>query len=106
MRGPPPRTCRSRAEHACTPMVKTAPMGFDVHAVITLRKAPSEALMTELDHRFGLASHEVGTKTVSITEHVSVADADDALAFVRSLLEDAIPQGAVITTITADTDTA
>jgi len=79
-------------------------MGFDVHAVVTLKKAPSEALMTELDHRFGVAAHEVGTKTVAITEHVSVADEADALAFVRGLLEDAIPQGAVITEITASSD--
>jgi hypothetical protein len=79
-------------------------MGFDVHAVVTLTKAPSAALMTELDHRFGLADHAVGTKTVTITEHVSVADEADALAFVRGLLEDAIPQGAVITEISASTD--
>ncbi len=79
-------------------------MGFDVHAVITLRKAPSEALMTELDHRFGLASHELGTKTVSITEHVSVNDEADALAFVRGLVEEAIPQGAVISELNASAD--
>lgn len=85
-------------------MVKTAVMGFDVHAVITLRTAPSEALMTELDHRFGVASHEVGTKTVSITEHVSVADEADAIAFVRSLLDDAIPAGARVSELSATTD--
>lgn len=79
-------------------------MGFDVHAVVTLKKAPSEALMTELDHRFGLAAHEVGTTTVSITEHVSVNDERDAVAFVRGLLEEAIPVGAVISEITASAD--
>lgn len=85
-------------------MVQTPAMGFDVHAVITLKKAPSEALMTELDHRFGIATHEVGTKTVNITEHVSVSDAADAMAFVRSLVEDAMPQGAVISELNAATD--
>ena len=79
-------------------------MGFDVHAVVTLRKAPTEALMTELDHRFGTTSHEPGTLTVSITEHVSVDDEADAIAFVRDLLTEALPQGGVISTLTASTD--
>jgi hypothetical protein len=85
-------------------MGETAAMGFDVRALITLRKAPSEALMTELDHRFGLATHEVGTKTVSIVEHVSVSDAGDALAFVRGLIEEAIPSGAEISELVVSPD--
>ncbi|MSV81935.1 MAG: hypothetical protein F2868_14835, partial [Actinobacteria bacterium] len=48
-------------------------MGFEVHIVVELRKPPTEALMSELDHKFEVAAHEHGTRTVSITEHVSVA---------------------------------
>lgn len=77
-------------------------MGFDVHVVVTLRKPPTEALMTELDHRFGAATHDVGTHLVELLEHVSVSSEADALAFVRSLVSDAIPQGSVISSISAE----
>ena len=85
-------------------MGQTNPMGFEVHVVVTLLKAPSEALMTELDHRFEAASHQHGTKTVSLTEHVAVASESDAVEFVRSLVLDAIPPGAKITEISATSD--
>ncbi len=76
-------------------------MGFDVHVVVTLKAAPTEALMSELDHHFEVASHQVGTKTVELIEHVSMSDEADAVAFVRSLVLDAIPDGAKITQISA-----
>ena len=68
-------------------------MGYEVHVVVTLTKPPSEALMTALDHQFGSATHEHGTKTVSLSEHVSVPDEADAIEFVRGLVVDAVPPG-------------
>jgi hypothetical protein len=72
-------------------------MGFDVHVVVTLKASPTEALMSELDHHFEVASHQTGTKTVELIEHVAMPDEADAIAFVRSLVLDAIPDGAKIT---------
>jgi len=76
-------------------------MSFDVEVVVTLKAPPTEAMMNELDHRFEVAGHEAGTKTVELIEHVSIADEADAIAFVRSLVLEAIPQNAVITSIVA-----
>jgi hypothetical protein len=82
-------------------MVQTAPMGYEVHVVVTLQKPPSEALMKELDHHFGEATHEHGTKTVQLSEHVSMPSEADAIGFVQALVLDTIPQGAKITSISA-----
>ena len=76
-------------------------MGFEVHVVVVVRKPPNEAVMTALDHQFGAASHEAGSKTVTITEHVSVSSEEDAIGFVRSLVLDAVPQGSTISAVTA-----
>ncbi len=85
-------------------MVQTARMGYEVHVLVTLPKPPGEALMTALDHQFEVASHTVGTKTVTLAEHVSIDDEQDAIGFVRSLVQDAIPDGAKITEISATPD--
>jgi hypothetical protein len=79
-------------------------MGYEVHVAVLLPKPPGEAVMTALDHRFEVASHVAGTKVVSLTEHVSIADEQDAVEFVRSLVLDAIPPGAKITEISATPD--
>jgi hypothetical protein len=76
-------------------------MGFDVEVVVTLKAAPTEVLMKELDHHFEVAAHQAGTMTLELIEHVAVADEADAIAFVRGLVIDAIPPNAVITSITA-----
>jgi hypothetical protein len=76
-------------------------MGFDVEVQVTLKAAPGEALMRELDHHFEVAGHVGGTKTVELLEHVAVDNEADAVAFVRALVLDAIPDGATITSITA-----
>ena len=76
-------------------------MGFEVHVVVTLPTPASEALMTALDHQFGVASREAGSKTVSLTEHVSVANEADAIEFVRGLVLEAIPPGSKISEMTA-----
>ncbi len=79
-------------------------MGYVVQVVVALRKPPSEALMTALDHQFGEASHQHGTTTVELSEHVSVSDEADAVAFVRGLVLDAIPEGSKIAEITSSPD--
>lgn len=76
-------------------------MGFDVEVVVTLKAAPTDVLMQELDHHFEVAAHQHGTMTVELIEHVGVADEADAIAFVRSLVLEAIPANAVITSIVA-----
>ncbi len=76
-------------------------MGYDVEVVVTLKAAPTDVLMKELDHHFEVASHQHGTKTVELIEHVAVDNEADAIAFVRSLVLDAIPDGATITGISA-----
>ena len=85
-------------------MVQTVGMGFAVHVVVELRKFPDDALMTALNHHFGTATHELHTKTVELTEHVSVNDEADALAFVRGLVDEVIPAGATIKSISAESD--
>ena len=72
-----------------------------MHVVVALSKPPSEALMTALDHQFGEATHQHGTKTVSLSEHVAVADETDAVEFVRGLVLDAVPPGSKIAEIAA-----
>jgi hypothetical protein len=76
-------------------------MGYDVEVVVTLKAAPTEVLMKELDHHFEVAAHQPGTMTVELIEHVAVSDEADAIAFVRGLVMDAIPPNAVITSIVA-----
>jgi hypothetical protein len=79
-------------------------MGFEIHIVVTLPKPPTDALMIALDHVFGEAKHEVGTKTVTLTEHVSMSNEADAVGFVQALVIDAIPPGAKITEISSVSD--
>lgn len=77
-------------------------MGFAVHVIVVLPKPPNEAVMTALDHQFGAASHEAGSRTVLLTEHVSVTSEADAIDFVRGLVLDAVPPGSKISEITAE----
>lgn len=79
-------------------------MGFQVQAVVTFKKSPNEHAVDLLDHQFGTVHHDRGSTTVTITEHVSMNDHGDAVAFVRSLVLDAIPQGAVLASIDATAD--
>jgi len=76
-------------------------MGYDVEVVVTLKASPTEALMSELDHHFEVAAHQAGTLTVELIEHVAINDEADAIAFVKSLVLEAIPANAVITSISA-----
>ena len=76
-------------------------MGFDVEVVVALKAAPTDVLMKGLDHHFEVAAHQHGTLTVELIEHVGTANEADAIEFVRSLVMDAIPANAVITSIVA-----
>lgn len=72
-----------------------------MEVVVTLKAPPTDVLMKELDHHFEVATHQHGTKTVELIEHVAVASEADAIAFVRSLVLEAVPPTAVITSIIA-----
>ena len=72
-----------------------------MEVVVTLKAAPTDVLMKELDHHFEVAAHQKGTMTVELIEHVAVANEADAIAFVRSLVLEAVPSSAVITSILA-----
>jgi hypothetical protein len=76
-------------------------MGFEVRIVVVCPKSPNEHVLKELDHRFGEVVHEHGSKTVTISEHVSMPDEEDAIEFVRSLVLDAAPEGSKIAEISA-----
>jgi hypothetical protein len=76
-------------------------MGFEVRVVVALPKPPSESLMSALDHQFGAAVHEPGSKLVSLSEHVSMSSEVDAVEFVRSLVLDAVPPGSKIAEMTS-----
>jgi hypothetical protein len=85
-------------------MVQTGRMGYAVHVQVAMKKSPNEHEVDVLDHQFGVVEHDHGAKTVTIIEHVSVGGEADAIEFVRSLVLDAIPAGATITSISATTN--
>ena len=76
-------------------------MGFEVHVVVVLPTPPNEALMAALDHQFGAAGHDAGSRIVSLTEHVSMSSEADAVEFVRGLVLDAVPPGSKISEMTS-----
>ena len=79
-------------------------MGFEVTVEVVLLKSANEAVMTALNHNFGEVEHDHGSKVVRISEHVAMSNEADAVAFVRSLVEDAVPPGSKITAITSSAD--
>ena len=79
-------------------------MGFEVHVVVALPTRVSEAVMTGLDHQFEEVAHDRGSRTVTITEHVSMSSETDAVDFVRALVLGAVPEGSKISTISAESD--
>ncbi len=76
-------------------------MGFEVHVVAQLSTSPNAHVLEELGHHFGEVSHEHGSKSVRLTEHVSMPSEIDAIEFVRGLAIEALPEGAKIVEITA-----
>ena len=76
-------------------------MGYAVRVVVEFRKVPHEHEMDALNHVFGEAEHATGSKTVTLVEHVGVSDEADAVAFVRSLVDDAVPDGTKVVSVEA-----
>ena len=79
-------------------------MGWSVRVVVEFRTVPHEHEMDALNHVFGEAEHAPGSKAVTLVEHVGVNDEADAVAFVRGLVDDAIPAGAKVLTVEAVPD--
>ena len=85
-------------------MVKTAVMGYTVKVVASFRSSPSNHVIEGLADHFGNVDHPHGSKLVTLIEHVAVADEADAVALVRSLVADALPEGSKIAELTVTAD--
>jgi hypothetical protein len=68
-------------------------MAFAVRVQVELKKVPHEHEMDAFNHVFGEVEHASGSRSVTLVEHVGVDDEADAIAFVRSLVDDAVPAG-------------
>ncbi len=79
-------------------------MSFTVRVVVEMKKVPHEHEMDALNHVFGEVEHAQGSKSVTLVEHVGVSDEADAIAFVRSLVDDAVPQGTKVLSVAATQD--
>ncbi len=79
-------------------------MSFTVRVVIEMKKVPHEHEMDSLNHVFGAVEHANGSKSVTLVEHVGVSDEADAVAFVRSLVDDAVPDGTKLVSVEATQD--
>jgi hypothetical protein len=76
-------------------------VGYDVTVTATMRSSPRAHALDELADHFEAVEHEPGSKTVKITEHVAMSDEADAVAFVRFLVEERLPDGSTITDVTS-----
>jgi hypothetical protein len=79
-------------------------MGYDITVTAVMHSSPRAHDLEVLADRFEAIAHEPGSKTVKITEHVAMPDEPDALAFVRQLVTDALPQGSTITDVRSTPD--
>ena len=79
-------------------------MGYEVSVVAELRSPPKAHTLEVLADRFEVLEHAPGSKVVRITEHMSMSDEAGAIEFVRSLVAEALPDGARITEVTAAAD--
>ena len=79
-------------------------MGYEVRAEVELRKVPHEHELDNLNHAFGAVEHALGSKAVTLIEHVAMSDESDALAFVSDLVRDAVPAGTSIISMVATPD--
>ena len=85
-------------------MVHNRGMGFEVTVEAVLPSSPKGHALEELEHHFEHVEHLVGSRSVTISEHVSMPNEADAVAFVRALVADALPQGSKVTSVTAVAD--
>jgi hypothetical protein len=76
-------------------------VGYDVTVTATMRSSPRAHALELLADQFEAVEHEPGSTTVKITEHIAVADEADAVAFVRGLVADSLPDGSKITEVTS-----
>ncbi len=76
-------------------------MAYAVRVVVELKKVPHEHEMDALNHVFGAVEHARGSRAVTLVEHVGVTDEADAIAFVRSLVDDAVPAGSKVVSVDA-----
>lgn len=79
-------------------------MGFEVSVDAVLLSSPKGHVMDVLADHFEAIEHAPGSKSLTVTEHVSMNDEADAKAFVESLVGEALPQGAKIIAIRAVAD--
>ena len=70
----------------------------------TMRSSPRAQVLEVLADHFELVEHEPGSATVKITEHVAMSDEADAIAFVRLLVTEGLPDGSKITDVTTTAD--
>jgi hypothetical protein len=75
----------------------TVAVSYEVTVTAELRTVPTPHVVDVLADHFGAVAHERGSKALRITEHVAMSDEADALAFVRQLVAEALPDGAKIT---------
>lgn len=85
-------------------MVKTDAMGYTVTVVASFGSSPTNHVIEGLADHFGHVDHPQGSKIVTLTEHVAVSDEADAVALVRSLVGDALPDGTKIVELTVAAD--
>jgi hypothetical protein len=76
-------------------------VGFDVTVTATMRSSPRAHDLEVLADQFEAVEHEPGSATVKITEHIAMSDEAEAIAFVRLLVAEKLPQGATITEVTS-----
>ena len=74
---------------------------FEVTVVAQLPSPPKHHQLDVLADHFGATEHLPGSKQVSLTEHITMPEEADAIAFVRSLAEEALPEGSKIVQVTA-----
>jgi len=79
-------------------------MGYDVTVVAEMHSSPRPHALEVLADQFEAVEHQAGSKVVKITEHVAIANEADAIAFVRLLVSDALPEGSAITQVTSAAD--
>lgn len=76
-------------------------MGYDVTVTAVVHSSPRTHFLELLADRFEAVDHEAGSKKIKITEHVAMSDEADAVAFVRLLVADALPEGSTITEVSS-----
>ena len=72
--------------------------------VAVMHSSPRAHALEVLGDQFEAVEHEPGSKTVKITEHVAMSDEADAVAFVRLLVADALPDGSTIVEVSSVAD--